>query len=165
MELFDNNKYSGAEFSEDRKYRYKLWRIWDESKNKVQFIGLNPSSANETEPDNTLTRCINFAKSWGFGGMFMTNLFAYVSTDPKKLITSDEDLFKNNRVLLEVSVECEMTVFCWGCFKEAKLRAKDIIELFDEPFCIRKTKSGNPEHPLYLPGNLKPIRYKNNVNH
>ena len=161
MELFDSNKYTGAEFSEDRKYRYKLWRIWDETKNKVQFIGLNPSKANESDQDPTVTRCINFAKSWGFGGMYMTNLFAYVSTDPKKLITSGEDLYINNRILLEVSLECEIVVFCWGCFKEAKKRAKDIIELFSEPYCMRITKTGNPEHPLYLPGNLKPILFKN----
>lgn len=157
MELFNSN--TGADFSEDRKYRYKLWRTWDESKPKVMFIGLNPSTANETDPDPTVTRCINFAKSWGFGGMFMMNLFAYVSTDPKKLVTSGEDIYVNRHKLIETALESDLTVFCWGCFKQAAERAKDIIELFPRGHCIRRTKSGNPEHPLYLPGNLKPIKF------
>jgi len=157
MELVDFN--SGADFSDDRKYRYKLWRIWDQSKDKVMFIGLNPSTANEKDPDATVKRCINFAKSWGFGGMYMMNLFAYVSTDPKKLVTSGEDLSNNNRMLIETAIDAELIVFCWGCFKQAKERAKDIIELFPKGHIIRRTKSGNPEHPLYLPGNLKPIKY------
>lgn len=157
MELFNIN--SGAEFSDDRKYRYKLWRIWDESKGCVMFIGLNPSTANETDTDPTITRCINFAKSWGFGGIYMTNLFAFVSTDPKKLETSGEDLLINNRILIEVAFECDLKIFCWGSFKQTKKRAKDIIKLFPDGCCIRKTKSGNPGHPLYLPGNLKPIKF------
>jgi len=157
MELFKSN--SGADFSEDRKCRFKLWRIWDDALPKVMFIGLNPSTANETESDPTITRCINFAKSWGYGGMYMTNLFAYVSTDPKQLVTSGEDLHNNNHALIEVAIDCDLIIFCWGCFKQAKQRAKDIIDLFPRGHCIRITKSGNPEHPLYLPGNLKPIKF------
>ena len=34
-----------AELSNCRKYRYALWRTWDKSKDKVMFIGLNPSTA------------------------------------------------------------------------------------------------------------------------
>lgn len=159
MELFDN-KSKGAEFSEDRKYRYKLWRIWDDTKPIVMFIGLNPSTANEFDSDPTITRCINFAKSWGYGGMYMCNLYTYVSTDPKKLQTSGEDLSINNRILLETKLECEIVVFCWGCFKGIDKRAQLVAEIFDEPYCIRITKSGKPEHPLYLPSDLKPIRFE-----
>ena len=32
----------GAELSPCRRYRYALWRIWDDSKPAVMFIGLNP---------------------------------------------------------------------------------------------------------------------------
>jgi hypothetical protein len=31
-----------AEFSECRKYRYTLWRVWSEGEPLVMFIGLNP---------------------------------------------------------------------------------------------------------------------------
>ena len=60
-----------ATFSECRKYRYSLWRVWDESLPFVLFIGLNPSTADEIEDDPTIRRCINFTKEWGYGGMCM----------------------------------------------------------------------------------------------
>jgi hypothetical protein len=43
--LFEDN---GAEFSTDRKYRYALWRKWDAINPLAMFIGLNPSTANES---------------------------------------------------------------------------------------------------------------------
>ena len=52
-----------AILSEDRKYRYVLSRIWDESKPLVVIIGLNPSTADEKDDDNTIKKCINFSKN------------------------------------------------------------------------------------------------------
>lgn len=74
---------TNAILSEDRKYRYVLSRIWDESKPMVMIIGLNPSTADETKNDPTIIRCIDFAKSWGYGGVYMLNLFAFRATLPK----------------------------------------------------------------------------------
>ncbi len=51
-----------ATLSEDRRYRYRLTREWDQEKPKVLFIGLNPSTADEIEDDATIRRCIGFAK-------------------------------------------------------------------------------------------------------
>ena len=79
---------SGAIFSSCRKYRYALWRNWDETKPCVMIIGLNPSTADENENDPTITRCINFAKSWGYGGVCVTNLFAYCATVPSDMKAS-----------------------------------------------------------------------------
>ncbi len=153
-------KISEADFSEDRKYRFSLTRIWDESKTKVMFIGLNPSTANEIKSDNTITRCINFARKWGFGGMYMCNLFAYVSTDPDALITSGEDIIYNNSALVNTFMESAIVVFAWGCFKQHKSRMNDVIKMFPNAYCIQKSKEGYPKHPLYLKGDLKPIPYK-----
>ena len=58
----------GAVLSEDRKYRYALWRIWEAEGPKVLFICLNPSKADEFNDDPTLIRCINFAKLWKMTG-------------------------------------------------------------------------------------------------
>lgn len=59
---------SEAILSVDRKYRYVLTRTWDETLPNIMFVGLNPSTADETTDDPTIRRCINFAKSWGYGG-------------------------------------------------------------------------------------------------
>ena len=46
---------SGACFSNDRIYRYSLWRRWDNGPT-LNFICLNPSTADETRNDPTVTR-------------------------------------------------------------------------------------------------------------
>ena len=63
-------------------YRYLL--SW-EKKHQIIFIGLNPSTADERIDDPTIRRCRGFAESWGYGKMYMLNLFAYRSTDPNPL--------------------------------------------------------------------------------
>ncbi|MCU7816788.1 MAG: DUF1643 domain-containing protein [Candidatus Thiodiazotropha sp. (ex Rostrolucina anterorostrata)] len=73
----------GAVLSPDRDYRYSLWRIWQPDDPYALFIGLNPSTADEYENDPTIRRCIRFAKDWGFGGLYMANLFAIRATKPK----------------------------------------------------------------------------------
>src|SRR5207249_5914720 len=66
-----------------RQYRYVLWREWDKTNaSYVLFVGLNPSTADETEDDPTIRRCMNYAKRWGYGALCMVNLFAYRATDP-----------------------------------------------------------------------------------
>jgi len=56
---------SKASFSEDRLYRFTLYRRWAESGDEILFIGLNPSTADEAHNDPTVRRCINFARDWG----------------------------------------------------------------------------------------------------
>ena len=71
----------GARLSPCRTYRYALWRRWGEGP-PAMFIGLNPSTADETADDPTIRRCIAFARSWGHGALCMANLFAYRATQP-----------------------------------------------------------------------------------
>ena len=49
------------------------------------FIGLNPSTANEITNDPTIRRVQRFAFDWGYGGVYMMNLFAYITAYPKEL--------------------------------------------------------------------------------
>ena len=80
-----------ATFSECRKYRYTLWRRWDGlfASGYAMFIGLNPSTADETNDDPTIRRCIGYARDWGYGGLCMTNLFAFRATLPKNMKAVD----------------------------------------------------------------------------
>jgi len=128
-DLFDNN---GATFSDDRMYRYELHRIWDEKKSLLQFIGLNPSTANEEKNDNTISRIIGFTHDWGYGGFYMTNLFAFVTPYPKELLKCKDPLGDNNKWLGEISKKCDKVIFCWGSFPEARERAKEVIALFPQ---------------------------------
>ena len=150
---FARNRRNGAFFSECRTYRYELWRSWDEAKPMVQFIGLNPSTADETEDDPTIRRCISFAKRDGYGGMFMTNLFAYRSTGPKVLrkLGYWEAIGSTNNVHL---INCEQlsarTVCCWGVHGQIHARGLSVLLMLVRPYCFGLTTKGHPKHPLYL---------------
>ena len=87
-------------FSPCRRYRYTLWRDWNPllpDNVYAMFIGLNPSTADETNDDPTIRRCINFAKSWGCDSFCMTNIFAFRATDPKVMIAEPEPVGIDHR--------------------------------------------------------------------
>ncbi len=141
---------AGAKFSECRRYRYSLWRVWDTTKPKIMFIGLNPSTANETKNDPTIRRVIEMAKAWGFGGVYMMNLFAWVSAYPEELLKCDDPVGENDDYLTNVSEMVKEIVFCWGAFKEAEQRANYVKLMFPYAKALIINKDGSPRHPLYV---------------
>lgn len=162
---------ASAVISECGNYRYSLTRIWDESKPKVMFIMLNPSTADANNDDPTIRRCVGFAKSWGFGGLYVCNLFAFRATTPKELLKVDNPFGDQNIWhTRKLSDEVEMIICAWGNYPIVKkiLRYENApINLLD--FCINKlhsidtTVKGIPKHPLYLKSELKPKRWAYNA--
>lgn len=161
-------------FSEDRVYRYTLWREWDidlmtgcaddslNHQSYVQFIGLNPSTADETLDDPTIRRCIGFSKAWGYGAMCMTNLFAFRATDPKVMKSVENPVGEDNQHhLLDISSKAGVVIAAWGnhgTYRCMDLTVKQWLgSIGVQLMCLRKSKDGNPVHPLYLPKDLKPI--------
>ena len=59
-----------AVFSPDFLHRYFLRRELrvdlDAQHRRIVFVMLNPSTADHTNNDPTVTRCINFATGWGY---------------------------------------------------------------------------------------------------
>jgi len=159
MDLFN---YSGAIFDGTGQYRYSLWRIWDPDKPLVMFIGLNPSTADQENDDPTIRRVRNFAVSWGYGGVYMMNLFAYVTAYPDILKQAADPIRDNDKWLTDISGKCQDIIFSWGAFSEAKQRAKEVIKMFPDALAISINKDGSPGHPLYLKSDLKPIKYTTN---
>ena len=149
-----------AILSEDRKYRYVLSRIWDETKPKVMIIGLNPSTADETEDDPTIGRCISFSKSWGYGGVYMLNLFAFRATQPKDMFNAQNPIGLENNSYIEIySKKVEKIVCAWGNHGTYKNRGNEIREKFDKLFCLKLNQTGEPAHPLYLKSELVPKKW------
>lgn len=147
-----------AKLSECRKYRYALWRTWDDSKPFVMFVGLNPSTADENTNDPTLTRCINYAKSWGYGGVCMANLFAYRATEPSDMKTSNDPIgSENNKWLKKLAKEAALVVAAWGNDGSYLRRSKQVLEIIPNLSCLKLNKSGEPAHPLYQAAKLKPV--------
>ena len=149
-----------ANISKDKIYRYTLSRTWDSTKPTVLFIGLNPSIADENVDDPTVTRCINFAKDWGYGTLLMANLFAYRSTYPKEIYLIDDPIGKDNDYyLLECVKQSDLIMACWGNNGTYMGREKIIKELVPNLYCLQKNKNGTPHHPLRLPRNINPIPF------
>ena len=153
---------TGALFSECREWRYSLWRIWDTDKLPIAFIGLNPSTADEIEDDPTVRRCIRFAKRWGYGSMYMLNLFGLRSTDPKLLYEHNDPVGdKNHETILDVCLAMDKIVLCWGNHG-ALLDQGDVllcklkqVGFEDKLRSFGVTKSKQPKHPLYLADNTE----------
>ena len=139
-----------AVFSNCRKYRYSLTRSWNSADGYVLFIGLNPSIADEKIDDPTLTRCINFAKDWGYGGLIMVNLFAYMSTYPTDLKKVKLPIGNNNnKHILKNHQKSQLTVAAWGNDGHFLKRDKEVLKIISNLMCLNINKSGQPAHPLY----------------
>jgi hypothetical protein len=143
-------KNTGAEFSACGNYRYKLWRVWDRTLPMVMCIGLNPSTANANKPDPTITNLTIALKKLGYGGFYMMNLFAWISSNPNDLLTCEDPLGENDVKLTEIEGRCTDVIVCWGDFKQAQERIKAVLPRYPHAKCFGKNKSGAPCHPLAL---------------
>lgn len=145
-------------------YRYDLLRSWD-SGGLINLLMLNPSTADENNPDPTITRCLGFARSWGFGSLAVTNLFAYRATQPADMKAAADPVGPDNDAfILKWARRAELVVCAWGTGGEHLGRGAEVLDMLRtagiEPHCLRLTKGGHPEHPLYIPAATRavPIR-------
>lgn len=140
-------------FSPDRKYRYALWREWDMfNSDYALFIGLNPSTADETNDDPTIRRCIGFAKAWGCGALCMVNIFAFRATDPFDMMDCGDPVGpENDKHLFELSQKAAIRIAAWGVHGKHLGRGETIKTMLPFLHCLGLTKDGFPKHPLYLP--------------
>lgn len=154
------NLQKGAEFSTCRNYRYALWRVWDTAKPYTLFVCLNPSTADEVADDPTLVRCMNFAQSWGYGGVCMANLFAYRATKPANLLAAKDPIgSKNDEWLLNLANDADLVVAAWGNLGMHLGRAREVMNMLPNLHCLKINKSGEPAHPLYLRADLRPFPF------
>ena len=159
MDLF-NQIDNGAIFSNDKKYRYVLWRIWNNDLPKLMFIGLNPSTANQHKNDNTINRIKGLCVSLGFGGFYMLNLFTYITAYPRELNECLDPVGPSDKYISMYIEKVNKTVLCYGSFKQAKNRAIEVKHLLNDVYCLGINRDGSPLHPLYCPTNSQLILYK-----
>jgi len=152
---------TGAIFSECRRYRYVLWRIWGDPENCCMFIGLNSSRAGEITNDPTVRRCMGFSRDLGFDGLYMLNLFAFRATDPRVMkIAYDPIGPDNDKWIQEYSCKAKMVIGAWGVNGGFLQRDKQVLEILGDVHCLGITKHGYLRHPLYLKKELKPIMFQ-----
>jgi hypothetical protein len=121
------------------------------------IIGLNPSTADEVDDDPTVTRCIAYAKAWGYGGLCMGNLFAFRATNPSKMREAEDPVGPgNDEWLKKLAKDAGVVVAAWGNGGAYLERSSAVMRLIPNLHCLKMTQVGEPAHPLYLKANLQP---------
>jgi hypothetical protein len=146
----------------DGVYRYSLWRQVGDSRSRVLFIMLNPSTADEAKDDPTIRRCAAFARGWGYGRLEVCNLFAYRATDPRKLRCIVDPVGPlNDAMIARAAKRADTVVVAWGV-EGARARRADIVMrmLYSSIVCcLGTTRDGFPRHPLYVRGDSPPAPF------
>lgn len=148
---------NSAEFSQCLLYRYRLTREFAIGPRRVAFCMLNPSTADATNDDPTIRRCIRFARAWGFDRLTIVNAYAFRATDPKEMKRAIDPIGPDNDTAIAYAVaESEFVVAAWGANASRERAAAVRKMLGAKARVLRLTKDGAPGHPLYLPGDLEP---------
>lgn len=161
-----------ANFSPCRTWRYSLTRSWGSNAagliEPLVVVGLNPSTADETQDDPTIRRCMGFAERWGFGALLMLNMFAYRSTDPGVIYDLDVEtaIGPDNNACLAKLAEGRTVLAAWGRHGRTVNPLREIAvwgllqEVGAELVCLGTNKDGSPAHPLYQPKDAKRVPWR-----
>lgn len=148
-----------AIISNCKRYRYQLSREGEGSstdRGPAVFVMLNPSTADATVDDPTITRCRGFAKAWGYSGIIVANLYAWRATAPSELKKAEDPVGPYNDVHLSRLANSNADfVVAWG--NNAPMdRVTRVVKILKKSgaslWCLGVTKNGAPRHPLYVAG-------------
>ena len=143
-----------AVYSDCEHYRYQLTREWAPGR-KALFVMLNPSTATEIQNDPTVERCERRARTLGFGGFRVTNIFAYRATDPRVMRAQADPVGPDNdQAIAESAVWADQIICAWGGHGSHLARGQTVATLLraiGKPlFHLGLTIGGEPKHPLYI---------------
>jgi hypothetical protein len=152
---------TGAVFSDCRRYRYRLWRCWDDRLPKLVFVMLNPSTADETADDATIERCQRRAGRLGMGQIEVANIFAWRSTDPRELYAIADPVGPDNdSAILEACRGAGPVICAWGAHGDHRDRGKVVLDMLHRADVathhLGLTADGHPRHPLYIGYDVQP---------
>lgn len=162
-----------ANLSPCGKYRWSLTRCWDERAAMLVVVMLNPSTADSTTNDPTILTLMKFAKSWGFGGLWVVNLFGYRSPHPSDLAALDPCTAQGplnylawNDALQYAADNGGWALAAWGNGGDGFPYLDVWADLHGVDFyCLGTTASGAPKHPLArgkhrIPADQKPTLWR-----
>lgn len=156
-------------FSDCQQYRFVLIRDYGElmDNKMLNFIMLNPSTADAYHNDPTIARCEKRCLSLKYRYLCITNLFAYRATDPKHMInhykTNGGFKDKNNHHIIQCAKKADLVICGWGRHGKHNDRGaitKSLLKMNKiQAMALRINGDGTPAHPLYLPDELSPMKF------
>jgi hypothetical protein len=116
---------------------------------------LNPSTATEVQNDPTVERCERRARTLGFGGFQVINIFAWRSTDPKKMLVAKDPIGPDNdNNIIKACRWGDQIIAAWGTHGSHLNRGSEVEKILrksNKPiFHLGLSKGGHPKHPLYI---------------
>lgn len=122
---------------------------------------LNPSTATEVQNDPTVERCERRARTLGFGGFQVTNIFAWRDTDPRNMKAAQDPIGPDNdATIIAGAAWAERIIAAWGTHGAHLDRGTHVSKILGETgqpvFHLGLSKHGHPKHPLYLPYTQQP---------
>jgi len=165
--------HSCAVFDSSEAYRYYLSRQWNTNKPLIACM-LNPSTADAFKNDPTVQIIENLAKSMSCGGFIVINFAALRATDPKDMLSSNDPFGEYNHYIVNKTMS--QVVNRWRTKPDVLLAYGNNVEKLPTGIheanninricakygrlkCLKITKKGFPQHPLYLSRDIKPGRY------
>jgi len=157
-----------AILSDCEMYRYVLIRKWGDGPS-LNFIMVNPSTADANLDDATIRKCIGFAKMLGYKSIIVTNLYALRSKDVKDLKCKANGALhihaENKKHVQEQMVKADAVIVAWGSRDKMPKTSRDkvirhvSIMANDNDVVLYRlggvTKSNDPRHPLMLAYNTE----------
>lgn len=152
-------------FSDDRRHRYVLRRDFMFGKGIVNFLMLNPSTADENRNDPTIERCERRAKRWGYRSLVITNLFAYRATNPEDMKGQDDPVGEmNDAHILAEAFFADKVICGWGNHGSFRGRSDHVLSMLAAEgialHAFSATSKGQPQHPLYVAYAVEPFVWK-----
>lgn len=163
-------------------YRHRLDRWWSDAP-RALICGANPSYAGADKNDPTIHSIIRLAREWaGCGGFTMVNEESVISTDPGGVPTWRAGMARidpeglaaireaNLALLRKLSAGAFIRIVAWGDLVTHSKNSMDVLAALsldgDHPlYCLGRTKSGNPKHPLArgksrIPDGTQPLLWR-----
>ncbi len=176
MNLFTHTDMGrSAKLSDCGRYRYELVRTWMPAPKRLGWIMLNPSTADAMQDDATIRKCMKFAKTWGFDGIVVQNLFTLRATNPEDLVPPNlgggDLLDRAAGILMHAGIckdfsavlACDQIMAAWGSHSVVSATRADVIARREAAtkkkplYCLAINADGQPRHPLYVADKAMPI--------
>ena len=153
----------GTAYESTKEYRYLLTRSpAPQGTGVVTFVMLNPSTADESKNDQTITRCEGHARNWRFGTMHVVNLCPFRSTESDRMLkheTPSDVIEKNLQCIVETVKASDLVVVAWGVKGWRVGTYNRVVKALEESGkeiqCLRLTKEGHPHHPARIKVSLE----------
>jgi len=140
------------------KHQFASWFYQESMTNPLGVVGLNPSITKDGK-NLTVSALSKIAKREGFDSLFITNLYSYISPDPKLLKEVENPVLEeNDKWIQRMTITCKKILCIWGNNPEESRIIEVTPIIKHKAYSIGFTKSGQPRHVLHTKLDVPLIR-------